>query len=213
MNTEQLIDQLSAVAEPRRPGAAVRRLVGGVSLGGATAALLILLMFGPPLGAVGATGIPAFTMKLLFALAMAGLAGVLLFASGRPGRQVGPRIYWLVVPPLVVAVTAAMEMSALPAPLRDDAWLGMTWQTCLLSVSLLSLPVLLGTVWGFKLLAPTDLRLAGSLAGLTSGATAAVLYALYCPETTATFLVSWYTLGIFVAGLIGAIFGPRLLRW
>lgn len=213
MKTAQLIDQLTADLKPRRRGAAARRLAIGVAVGAACSAALIVLLLGTPLEAVGLTVIPAFTMKLLFAFSIAALGGVLLFASGRPGQTVGPRIYWLVVPPLVVALTAAMELAALPGPLRDDAWLGATWQTCLMSVSLLSLPVLFGTVWGFKLLAPTELRLAGSLAGLTSGATAAVLYALYCPETTATFLVSWYTLGIMVAGLIGAILGPRVLRW
>ncbi len=213
MRNEQLIDRLVADLEPVRPGAAARRLATGLSAGAALSATLIVILYGTPLAAVGLTGIPAFTMKLLFAFSIAALGGVLLFASGRPAQRIGSRIYWLVVPPLVVALTAAMEIAALPAPLRGDAWLGTTWQTCILSVSLLSLPVLFGTVWGFKLLAPTELRLAGSLAGLTSGATAAVLYALYCPETTATFLVSWYTLGIMVAGLIGAILGPRLLRW
>lgn len=213
MKTEQLIDQLVERLEPHSPGAAARRLTTGLLIGAALSAGLILLSWGAPLAAVGLTGISAFTAKLLFAFSIAAVGGVLLFASGRPGQHIGARIYWLLVPPLVVAVTAALELSSLPAPLRDDAWLGTTWKTCLVSVSSLSVPILLGTFWGFKLLAPTALRLTGALAGLTSGATAAVIYALYCPETTAAFLVSWYTLGIFSAGLIGALLGPRLLSW
>jgi len=73
--------------------------------------------------------------------------------------------------------------------------------------------VLAGIVWAFRRLAPTNLPLAGLLAGLASGSAAAVVYALFCPETTAAFLATWYTLGILAAGLIGLLVGPRLLRW
>ena len=95
---------------------------------------------------------------------------------------------------------------------REEAWLGSTWLTCIASIAGFSLPVLGGVVWAFRRLAPTRLRLAGLLAGITSGSTAALVYALYCPETTATFLASWYTGGIAVAGLIGLLAGSRLLR-
>ncbi|MDT7531192.1 DUF1109 domain-containing protein [Sphingopyxis sp. SE2] len=83
---------------------------------------------------------------------------------------------------------------------REQLWLGSTWQTCLVAITISSVPVLLGVAWAFKRLAPTRLRLAGLLVGVTSGSTVAVVYALFCPETTATFLASWYTAGIFAAG-------------
>lgn len=88
---------------------------------------------------------------------------------------------------------------------------GSMWLMCLLKIVLLSVPVFAGVLWAFRQLAPTRLRLAGLLAGLTAGSAAATIYALYCPETTATFLVS--SLGILAIGLIGALSGPRLLRW
>jgi hypothetical protein len=96
---------------------------------------------------------------------------------------------------------------------RAHIWLGTTWRTCLLAIILPSLPVFAGVLWAFRRLAATNLRLAGLLAGLTAGSAAATVYALYCPETTATFLISWYSLGILAAGLIGLLAGPRLLRW
>lgn len=213
MKTIELIDSLSANLEPTASGAALRRLMLGGMIGTAVAALGILAWLGTPLSAVGATGIPPFTMKLSFVIALAGVSGILLFISGRPGQHVGRRWLWLVLPPGVVAVTAMMELASLPPAARDDALFGSTWQTCLIAVSLLSIPIFLGIVWGFRKLAPTRLRLAGLLAGLTAGSASAILYALYCPETTATFLVSWYTLGILVAGIAGALVGPRLLRW
>lgn len=213
MRTQDLIDQLSGGVEPRWAGAAVLRLTFGIAIGVGAAMLALLFWLGAPLSVVGVTGIAAFTMKLLFGVTLAALAAILLVMSGRPGSKLGKRFYWLLLPPAVVAVTATMELAVTPSAAREMAWLGSSWQACLIGVSLLSLPVLLGIAWGFSRLAPTDLRQTGFLAGLTSGAAAATLYALYCPETTASFLVTWYTLAITVSGGIGAITGPRLLRW
>jgi hypothetical protein len=38
-------------------------------------------------------------------------------------------------------------------------------------------------------------------------------YALTCPEDGAAFLATWYGLGILAVGGLGALLGPRLLRW
>lgn len=211
--TEQLIEQLASGVRPTSPTAALQRLLLGIAGGASVSLLLVILMFGRPAALVEYTGIPAFAMKLSFSAAMMAAAAVLLYIAGRPGHRIGKRLVWLAVPPALIAVTAVMELSATAPQFRDDVWLGSTWQTCLAGISLMSLPVLGGIVWAFRRFAPTRLRLAGLLAGITSGATAAVLYALYCPETTASFLVSWYSLGIAAAGLIGWIAGPRLLKW
>lgn len=213
MRTQDLIDQLASDVEPRWPGEAVRRLSFGIAIGVGTVMLALLFWLGAPLRAVGVTGIAAFTMKLLFGVTLAALAAILLVMSGRPGSKVGRRIYWLLLPPAIVAVTATMELAGASAAARETAWLGSSWQACVTGVSLSSVPLLLGIAWGFRRLAPTNLRQAGLLAGITSGAAAATLYALYCSETTASFLATWYTLGIIVSGVIGALTGPRLLRW
>ncbi len=208
-----LIEQLAGNLTPSPHGAALRRLMLGATIGTAVAAVAIVAWLGTPLSAVGFTGIPAFTMKLCFGVALAGIAGVLLFISGHPGQHVGRRVTWLLLPPGLVAMTALLELANLPPALREAAFFGTSWQTCLIAVSGMSIPVFLGIVWGFGRLAPTRLRLAGLLAGFTAGSVSAILYALYCPETTASFLVSWYALGIAIAGMIGALAGPRLLRW
>ena len=90
---------------------------------------------------------------------------------------------------------------------------GSSWQVCLLSVSLLSVPVYALLAIAFRQLAPTDLKLTGLLAGVASGSTAALVYALHCPETSPAFLLIWYGLGISFAGLAGRAAGPLLLRW
>lgn len=211
--TEDLIRQLASGVRPVARGAGLRRLLAGIAAGAAVSLAGIAAWSGPPLQSVQYTGAAAFTMKTAFAVAMFAIAAMLLFRAGRPGSELGRRWLWLLVPPALVAVSAVMELSMTLPQYRTEKWLGSTSQTCLLTITLLSLPVFVGLSWAFRQLAPTRLRLAGLLAGLTAGSAAAVLYALYCPETTATFLLSWYSLGILTAGLVGLVFGPRLLRW
>lgn len=211
--TEDLIRSLAADARPRRRGAAQWRLFSGILAGTLVALLGLALLLGLPLSAVQYTGVPAFTMKFGYAVAMAATSGILLFASGRPGQRLGVRLLWLAIPPLLVTAMAMIELAMKSPQYRVEAWLGSTWQTCLLAIVGSSIPIFAGIVWAFRRLAPTDLRLAGLLAGLAAGSAGAVAYALFCPETTAPFLASWYTLGIGTAGLIGLVTGPRLLRW
>jgi hypothetical protein len=45
------------------------------------------------------------------------------------------------------------------------------------------------------------------------GAWGATLYCLHCPESSAIFVLTWYTLGMVLAAGAGAMLGPRLLRW
>ena len=77
----------------------------------------------------------------------------------------------------------------------------------------LAAPLFLGLLWSFRRLAPTRLRAAGAAAGLSAGACAAAVYCLHCPEASAIFVLTWYSLGIALAGALGALLGPRLLRW
>jgi hypothetical protein len=57
------------------------------------------------------------------------------------------------------------------------------------------------------------LRTAGAAAGLASGATAAMVYCLHCPEMSPAFVGVWYVLGIAAMTLVGALIGPKVLSW
>jgi len=48
---------------------------------------------------------------------------------------------------------------------------------------------------------------------LLAGALGALVYALHCPETATPFLAVWYVVGMAIPTALGAILGPRLLRW
>jgi hypothetical protein len=62
-------------------------------------------------------------------------------------------------------------------------------------------------------MAPTRPRAAGFVAGLLSGAIAATVYCLHCPEMGAPFIGFWYLPGMLVPALIGAWQGNTRLRW
>ena len=64
-----------------------------------------------------------------------------------------------------------------------------------------------------RTMAPTHLRGAGALAGFASGALAALVYSIHCPELAAPFVGTWYVLGILIPTALGALSGERLLRW
>ena len=78
---------------------------------------------------------------------------------------------------------------------------------------MLSLPLLIGAFWVLRGLAPTRLTLAGTAAGLAAGALGSLVYSFHCTESAMPFVAIWYTLGVLVPGLIGAIAGRFVLRW
>jgi hypothetical protein len=69
------------------------------------------------------------------------------------------------------------------------------------------------SLWALRGLAPTRPRAAGLAAGLLAGAIGAFAYALACHEVSVAFVALWYSLGIALSGALGALLGPRLLRW
>jgi len=91
--------------------------------------------------------------------------------------------------------------------------LGSSWLSCPWNVLALSLPGLGAALWAVRGLAPTRPRAAGFAAGMFAGALGALGYALACQEGSAAFVAVWYTLGIGLTGGLGALLGPRVLRW
>ena len=42
---------------------------------------------------------------------------------------------------------------------------------------------------------------------------ATLAYSLHCPEMSVAFWAVWYVLGMLIPTAVGALLGPRLLRW
>jgi hypothetical protein len=213
VNTDDLIVQLAQEARPVPPSAATVRLAAGAALGAALSAALVIAWLGPRTDLTIAVQHPSYWMKWGYTLSLAAVAQTVLVQLARPdlGR---PRGVWLLALP-VVLLTVAGVVELVRAPPSDwtALWLGQSWTACPLLVLILAVPIFAGLVWSFRRLAPTRLRSAGAAAGLTAGAVSAAVYCLHCPEASALFVLTWYSLGIALATLLGAIIGPRFLRW
>lgn len=213
MKTEELIARLSHDMPPVSRHAVGNRLALGIFAGGCLSVILLALTLGirPDLWLAMTSKI--FWVKWGYTASVAGIAVLSTAQLARPdsGR---PRRLWLLAVPLVFLVAlAAGELVRTPRSEWLAMWLGETWTKCPWLVLLLSVPIFGGMLWSFRRLAPTRLREAGATAGLAAGASAATAYCLHCPEVSVLFVLTWYTLGILLAALVGALLGPRLLRW
>jgi hypothetical protein len=212
MKTDDLITLLSTGLEPVQP-VATRRLQGAVWGGLALGFLVMLAGYGLRKDIGTALWLPMFWIKLAFPLAVAVPALILTARLGHPGMR-GGRL-WLALP-LPWLLLAALALLALfnSAPLdRASLVWGSTWATCPLSIALVSLPSFAGLFWALKGLAPTRPALAGACAGLVAASLGALVYGLHCPEMQAPFLAVWYALGMLIPVGVGALLGPKLLRW
>ena len=213
MKTDALIDALAQDVKPVRRRSALRRLTLGIVAGGAVTAVLVATLLGIRADLGLAMHGFAFWMKWAYTISvgLAALAMVVRLARPEPVRL---RRFWpATIPFVLLALVGVIEMAHTPAGDWLAMWLGATWRRCPWLVLLMSAPIFVGLLWSFRRLAPTRLRAAGAAAGLASGAWAATLYCLHCPEVSAVFVLTWYTLGILLAAGVGALLGPRLLRW
>ena len=213
METNELIAALAQDTPPVPTGQSAGRLVIALLAGGLVAMGLVAVFVGDPLLGAKSLDATSFGVKIGFTVSLLLLGVVLLYRAGRPGDDPRAGLPWIAAPVVIMALIAAMAIASAPAEARSALIRGSMWRTCLLSVTLLSLPVFALLIWAFRRFAPTDLKLAGMLAGLVSGSTAALVYALHCPESSPAFLFAWFGLAIAVAGLAGRWAGPIFLRW
>jgi hypothetical protein len=213
MKTNELIDMLAQGAEPVEQRAPQRRYAAALGWGGLGAALLMVVVLGVRPDLAQAVRLPMFWVKFAFPATL--LAGALLatLRLSRPGVRLGRVPAALAAPVLAIWLLAATALLAAAPGERMPLILGDTWASCPLNVSMLAAPLFIALLWAMKGLAPTQLTLAGTAAGLLAGAGGALVYTLHCPEMTAPFIGVWYLLGMLIPAAVGAVVGPRVLRW
>jgi hypothetical protein len=213
MKTDDLVELLARGDVAVDASAPLRRAVGAFGLALLVSIALMAVLLGVLPNLHWYVAQPMFWAKAAFALALAwgGLAATRRLA--RPGASLG-RIGTAVAAPLVAMwLLAAFALLRAAPGERSPLLFGQTWTDCPVNIALLSAPVFVASLWAMKGWAPTRLRLAGAAAGLLAGATGAAVYTLHCPELAAPFLGVWYVLGMLVPTALGALIGPRVLRW
>ncbi|MDF0729559.1 DUF1109 domain-containing protein [Pseudomonas entomophila] len=213
MKTDELISLLATGEGPVDRHALARRFGVALLVGALGALLLTAVIYGVRSDLAEVARTPLFWAKLALPASLALLALRLSQRLARPGSKGGTAWVALGVPLLLVWLGAGLSLAGAAPDARPELILGRTWRTCTLNISLLCVPAFIAVFWALRGLAPTRLRQAGAAGGLLAGATATVAYCLHCPEMQVPFWGVWYLLGMLVPTVVGALLGPRLLRW
>ena len=213
MKTDDFISMLASGVTPVDRHALAKRFVVAVLVGLVTATLLVMIVLGvrPDLATVAAT--PIFWAKIAFPLSLMIGALSVVMRLARPGMTPGSGKLLIVAAIAAVWAGALYVLVPVAPDMRVAVILGKTWRVCALNITLLSIPGFIAVFWALRGLAPTRLKLAGACGGLLAGAMATLAYCLHCPEMEVPFWGAWYLLGMLVPTAIGALLGPKWLRW
>jgi hypothetical protein len=212
METEQLIRTLAADNLHRA------RPVGLVlALALLAAAPVSMAMFLTELGVrpdvMTAMHNPFFDLKFVVTLALATSAIVVSLHLSRPEASLKGWAWLLLIPAGILIAGIASEMmmpQRLPMMTR---LIGSNSRVCMTAIPLMSLPLLAAALIGLRHGAPTQPAVAGAIAGLLSAGLAATLYASHCTDDSPLFVTTWYTISTALVTAIGALVGPRVLRF
>jgi hypothetical protein len=214
MRTDDLIAQLAAETSVVPPHAVERKVAVNLAIGGVAAFALLVAFLGlrPDMGAAVMT-VP-FWMKFGFTGIIGALGVAAACQLARPGVSLRPGL-WITAAAAFAAITgmAIFEILAAAPADRMALWVGSSWKSCPVWILVISAPVLLAVTLSMRKFAPTRPILTGAVLGMAAGGVGATIYGLYCQETSAAFLATWYVLGMAIVGAIGAAIGPRVLRW
>jgi hypothetical protein len=211
--TDDLIDRLAQDLKVSRPGALSSRLALAVTIGALVGLAGVLLLLGPRADLATAVTSMMFWMKLAYTGAIGAVGVICVERISRPAGRPGRRLAWLAAPALVIGVAALAQIVRAPAGAFGRLVMGNSASSCSWLIAAASIPLFVVLMWAVRGLGPTRLRLAGALTGLTAGGVAASIYCLHCDESGAPFVAIWYSLGILAPCAVGALTGPRLLRW
>jgi len=213
MKTDELISMLSTNIEPVKSERLVVMLIVSLSVGAAIAICIMMGMFGTPAAAFRGEHVVLQAFTLLFTLGLVVAGSRLLVKSARPGQSArGPLVAIGMLFLTFLTAACAALIAAAPAAWGDMVF-GPQWSSCLLCIPLFALAPFAALFWAVSRGAPTHLARAGGAAGLVAGALGATVFALQYPSASIPFVVFWYGGLIIACSAIGALLGPRLLRW
>jgi hypothetical protein len=213
MKTDDFISLLATGVAPVDRHALTKRFCIAILAGAAGATLIVAALLGirRDLAVVALT--PIFWAKIALPLCL--MLGALWMSTrlARPGLRAGGSGWLIAAPVATVWLAAAYVLMTAPDGARLALLLGKTWRVCPVLIAMLSVPGFVAVFWALKGLAPTRLAVSGAAGGLLAGSTATLAYCLHCPEMGIPFWGAWYLLGMLIPTVIGALLGPRLLRW
>ena len=213
METDQLIRTLAADnAHRARPVGFVLALA--LLLAAPVSIAIFLTELGVRPDVMTAMRNPFFDLKFAVTLALAISAIAISLHLSRPEASLRGWAWLLLIPIGLLVVGIGGEMMMMPQrPPMMTRLMGRNAWNCLTSIPLMALPLLAAALLGLRHGAPTRPAVAGAIAGLLSAGLAATLYASHCTDNLPMFVATWYTIAAALVAAIGALAGPRVLRF
>lgn len=214
MKTDDLVDILSTnleVVDWRGVSWTIPRAAG---LGALVALAIMLLVFGPRTDLSDVRAWTFLAVKFAYAGATIAISLAYLFRIARPGGERRVSTLLVGLPSATAVVAMVISLALAPVPDWQAMIFGQHWLLCFVCIPLNAIPPFAAIVLALRRFAsPTHLTRAGALAGRASGGISAFVYALHCTDDSMAFVGLWYGLTIALCTGVGALLGPRLLRW
>jgi hypothetical protein len=215
VNTDRLIDLLSANLEPVGRGRLPKAVLLAVAAGVVAALGVMLATVGTRPDLNSPAHLAWSAIKLLFGLSVAGLATPFLLSSARPGFAGLTRAVPALIPFLVVDAAAVAALVSHPY-LWSEMLRGATSVSparCLVCILTFAGIPLIALTHVLREGAPTQPKACGALAGTVAGGVGAAVYAFTCASDSFPFIAAWFGAAIALCAFIGALLGARLFRW
>ena len=211
--TDDIIERLASGLKPVPRNALRRRFALGIIPALGLSLLLMLIILGIRIDMPDVLMLPVFWIKSAYNALIAVVAFTAVFRLSRPDGSEGLFFALLALIFAAMATVAAIQLLLAPVGTYPVLILGSSALHCPLLIIGFAIPIYAGAVWALRQAAPVDLQLTGFVAGIAAGAAGAWVYSWFCTENGMPFVLIWYTLGILITGVLGALTGPRLLRW
>ena len=212
METDQLIRTLAADnAHRARPVGSVLAL--SLLLAAPVSIVIFLTELGVRPDVMTAMRNPFFDLKFAVTLALAISAIAISLHLSRPEASLRGWAWLLLIPIALLVAGIGGEMMMPQRPPMMTRLIGRNAWICLTSIPLMALPLLAAALLGLRHGAPTRPAVVGAIAGLLSAGLAATLYASHCTDDSPLFVATWYTIAAALVTAIGALAGPRVLRF
>ena len=214
MKTDDLIADLSR-HPPSRKSRASGALVASAVLVSMIFALTLAILWLKPRADLAVLLIVEnhiFLLKLGFTVSVVFGALPIVRDLCIPGRPVRSVSLSTALPFVGIMILVLLELSERHTG-GSERDLDHTWLNCLWQIPALATPAFIILIFAVRRLAPTDFNRTGAYIGLLAGAIGAVGYSLHCHHDSVAFVGIAYTLAIVEMALVGAVLGPRILRW
>ncbi|KGB53551.1 hypothetical protein FG91_02621 [Sphingopyxis sp. LC81] len=213
MQTSELIEKLSSELRPVDRRIVPHVMLAALGIGTLLAVATVCLAYGVSLDLDHSDDLGLLVLKLVFTGSIVLITFSALLKLARPGQANRMGVALVFVPFVVIALLAAPNLMSVPDAWRNGATIGRAWPECLLLIPAIATVPFALMIWALRKAAPTHLKRAGAVAGFLAGGVSASAYALSCRDASLAFVACWYTSAIAICAVLGALLGPRLLRW